>query len=58
VHPAPVGATDDPAKAARRIMTDDGFNIGILYRGKRQPFRPEFGVQVSDPCELEKEFEL
>ena len=58
VHPAPVGATDDPAKAARRIMTDDGFNIGILYRGKRQPFRPEFGVQVADPCELEKEFEL
>ena len=58
VHDAPVGATDDPAKAARRIMTDDGFNIGILYRGKRQPFRPEFGVQAADPSELEKEFEL
>src|SRR5262249_41345806 len=25
VHPAPVSATTDPAKAARRIMTDDGF---------------------------------
>ncbi len=58
VHPAPVGATDDPAKAARRIMTDDGFNLGILYRGNRQPYRPEFGAQVADPRELEKEFEL
>jgi len=58
VHPAPVAATDDPAKAARRIMTDDGFNIGILYRGKREPYRPEFGTQSIDPSELEKEFEL
>jgi 2-oxoglutarate ferredoxin oxidoreductase subunit beta len=58
VHPAPVGPTDDPAKAARRIMTDDGFNLGVLYRGKRLPYRPEFGVQVADASELEKEFEL
>jgi 2-oxoglutarate ferredoxin oxidoreductase subunit beta len=58
VHPAPVAATDDPVKAARRIMTDDGFNIGILYRGKREPYRPEFGTQWVDPSELEKEFEL
>jgi 2-oxoglutarate/2-oxoacid ferredoxin oxidoreductase subunit beta len=35
VHSAPVEPTDDPARAARRIMTDDGFNIGILYRGDR-----------------------
>ena len=32
-HPAPVAPTDDPARAARRIMTDDGFNIGVLYKG-------------------------
>ena len=24
-----------PGRAARRIMTDDGFNIGVLYKGKR-----------------------
>lgn len=37
-HPAPVDPTDDPGRAARRIMTDDNFNIGVLYRGTRQPY--------------------
>ena len=39
VHPAMVGSTSDSAQAARRLMTDDGFNIGVLYRGDREPFR-------------------
>jgi 2-oxoglutarate ferredoxin oxidoreductase subunit beta len=38
VHAAPVAPTDDPARAARRIMTDDGFNIGVLYKGSRRPY--------------------
>ena len=38
VHPAPVDPTDDAARAARRIMTDDGFNIGVLYAGQRKPY--------------------
>ena len=38
-RPAPVPETDDPARAARRIMTDDGFNLGVLYRGERKPYR-------------------
>ena len=54
----PVAATNDPAKAARRIMTDDGFNIGILYRGERAPYRPAFGAPSMDLAELEKEFAL
>ena len=59
MHPAPVAATNDSAKAARRIMTDDGFNIGILYRGDRRPYRPEFGRQtVEHLSELEREFEI
>lgn len=41
VHPASVEPTDDPARAARRIMTDDGFNVGILYRGDRAAYQPE-----------------
>jgi len=56
-HPAPVEPTDDPARAARRIMTDDGFNIGVLYKGSRAPFRgpaPASGALA----ELEKRFEL
>ncbi len=58
MHPAPVGATNDPGKAARRIMTDDGFNIGVLYRGDRQPYQPPVGQAASISSELEKEFEL
>lgn len=41
VRPSPVPATDDAARAARRLMTDDGFNIGVLYTGQREPYRPK-----------------
>jgi len=58
VHPAPVGATNDPGKAARRIMTDDGFNIGVLYRGDRKPYQPAVGATNINLSELEKDFEL
>ena len=34
-RPAPVAPTDDPARAARRLMSDDGFNIGVLFEGNR-----------------------
>jgi hypothetical protein len=39
-------------------MTDDGLNIGILYRGERAPYRSRMGPSAVDPRELEKEFEL
>ena len=58
VHPAPVAATNDPAKAARRIMTDDGFNIGILYRGERRPYQIKAAAKAIDIGELEKDFAL
>jgi 2-oxoglutarate ferredoxin oxidoreductase subunit beta len=58
VHPAPVTATNDPAKAARRIMTDDGFNIGILYRGERRPYQIKAAAKAIDIGELEKDFAL
>jgi 2-oxoglutarate ferredoxin oxidoreductase subunit beta len=58
VHPAPVAATNDPAVAARRIMTDDGFNLGVLYRGDRVPYRPPVGGNGVELSELEKEFEI
>jgi 2-oxoglutarate ferredoxin oxidoreductase subunit beta len=57
-HPAPVAPTDDPARAARRIMTDDGFNIGVLYAGNRTPY-PLGGRRDADPpAKLEEEFLL
>jgi 2-oxoglutarate ferredoxin oxidoreductase subunit beta len=39
-------------------MTDDGFNLGILYRGNREPFQPAVGATNIDLSELEKDFEL
>lgn len=56
VHPAPVEATDDPARAARRIMSDDNFNIGILYRGSRPPYRPLQSDKKIAVADLEREF--
>ncbi|MBI5260718.1 MAG: 2-oxoacid:ferredoxin oxidoreductase subunit beta [Bradyrhizobium sp.] len=57
VRKAVVPETDDPARAARRLMTDDGFNTGILYRGKREAYRQQpFGD--CDPSFLEAEFEV
>ncbi len=56
VRPAPVAPTDDPARAARRLMTDDGFNIGVLYRGNRKPYAGAAAAAAQRPADLEKEF--
>jgi len=58
VHPAPVEPTDDPARAARRIMTDDGFNVGVLYRGGRVPYAIPEGGDDSALDALDAEFVL
>ena len=58
VHPAPVAPTDDPAQAARRILTDDGFNIGVLYRGDRAAYQPPVGKGGKKPADLERGFEV
>ena len=58
VHPAPVTPTDDPARAARRLMTDDGFNLGVLYRGHRAPYTPPKAAATIAPESLEEEFEV
>jgi 2-oxoglutarate/2-oxoacid ferredoxin oxidoreductase subunit beta len=58
VHAAAVEPTDDPARAARRIMTDDGFNIGVLYAGERKPYSGGPQAPQRTVAELEAEFEL
>ena len=57
-HPAPVAPTDDPARAARRIMTDDGFNIGVLYAGNRPAYPAHPRKATASLRDLETEFEL
>lgn len=56
VHPAPVTPTADAAQAARRVMTDDGFNIGILYRGSREKYRQTVGPNPRHERNLDEEF--
>ena len=58
VHPATVGPTNDPARAARRIMTDDGFNIGVLYAGERTPYPVGGKPPRNTVAEIEAEFAL
>jgi len=58
VHPAPVEPTADPAKAARRLMTDDNLIVGILFRGTRDPFQPELENTLEHPGQLEEQFAL
>ena len=58
VRPAPVGATDDPARAARRLMTDDGFNIGVLYVGSRKPYQPPAAKTLQRLADLEAQFAI
>ncbi|MFO1293079.1 MAG: 2-oxoacid:ferredoxin oxidoreductase subunit beta [Rubrivivax sp.] len=57
VRPAPVAETNDPALAARRVMADDGFNIGVLYAGTR-PVYARTRQASATPAELEAEFAL
>jgi 2-oxoglutarate ferredoxin oxidoreductase subunit beta len=58
VRPAPVEPTTDASRAARRLRTDDGFNIGVLYVGDR----PTCPLGPSEPVarveDLEAEFAL
>lgn len=56
VHPA-AAATTDPATAAARLMTDDSFAIGILYKGDRVSYRPVTG-NGKTVADLDAEFAL
>lgn len=56
VHPAPVEPTSDAARAARRVMTDDGFNIGILYKGSRGQYTQSVERKVRRERNFEAEF--
>ena len=58
VRPAEVEATDDAALAARRLMKDDGMNIGVLYAGDRVPYPASVRQPRCSVADLEAEFEL
>lgn len=58
VHPASVGPTDDPTRAARRLMTDDGFNVGVLFKGTRRPFDAAAAAKPGPVDALEEAFRI
>ena len=58
VHPAAVEETQDRAQAARRVLTDDGFNTGVLYKGEREAFQPPIGEATATVADLEGKFAL
>jgi len=58
VHPAPVEPTDDAARAARRLLTDDAYFTGVLYRGHRAPFAPVPHGTGEGIAALEEEFRI
>ncbi len=57
-RPAPVDATDDAAQAARRLLTDDSFFTGILYRNPRRSVQPAAPVRKARPNELSAAFQV
>jgi 2-oxoglutarate/2-oxoacid ferredoxin oxidoreductase subunit beta len=58
VHAAEAPVTDDAALAARRLMKDDGMNIGVLYAGDRAPYPASVRQPRCSVAELEAEFAL
>ncbi|WP_260295261.1 2-oxoacid:ferredoxin oxidoreductase subunit beta [Sedimenticola hydrogenitrophicus] len=58
VRPAPVEPTTDAAVAAKRLMTDDNFFLGTLYKGNRPAYQPELKSTVEHLSELEQGFIL
>ena len=58
VHEAAVDPTEDLGRAARRLMTDDGFNVGVLYRGQREAYQPPIGTGEGSVADLEGKFAL
>jgi len=50
--------TSDLARAARRMLRDDGFDLGVLYKGERAPFQPRGLRAAKDVSELAAGFEL
>jgi 2-oxoglutarate ferredoxin oxidoreductase subunit beta len=57
-HRAPVDPTDDAARAARRLLTDDSFYTGILYRNSRRPRQSPAPAQKMHASDLGRAFQV
>ena len=57
-RPAPVEPTSDPAVAGKRLLSDDGFNLGVLYVGNRPAYETPIEAKASRLAKIEKGFSL
>ncbi|MDH5749404.1 MAG: thiamine pyrophosphate-dependent enzyme, partial [Rhodospirillales bacterium] len=58
VHEDQMEKTDNLARAARRLMTDDGFNMGIFYSGDRPPYQPSLRESKNKMDAINKSFSI
>jgi len=47
----------DRAAATALVLSDDGFSMGVLYRGDRAPVAPAMKPQIT-VADIEREFAL
>lgn len=51
-------STSDPTEASRRILADNGFGLGVLYAGRRQPYLARTATTPAAVDALEGRFRL
>jgi 2-oxoglutarate ferredoxin oxidoreductase subunit beta len=58
VLPDAFSPASDVARAARRLLRDSGFDLGVLYAGARPPYAPRRERALRAPADLEARFVL
>ncbi|CCQ74839.1 2-oxoacid:ferredoxin oxidoreductase subunit beta [Magnetospira sp. QH-2] len=57
VREAPMERTDDTSRAGRLLMTDDGFNMGVLYQTHRPVYQPDLSG-ATPMADIESKFAI
>jgi 2-oxoglutarate ferredoxin oxidoreductase subunit beta len=57
VRTSTLSIEQDRAAATALVLADDGFSLGVLYRGDRAPVAPPLKPQVS-VADIEREFAI
>jgi 2-oxoglutarate ferredoxin oxidoreductase subunit beta len=57
VRPSTMTVEQDRAAATALVLADDGFSMGVLYRGDRAPVAPAMKPQIA-VADIEREFAL
>jgi len=57
VRPSTISVEQDRAAATAPVLADDGFSLGVLYRGDRAPAAPALKPTIS-VGDIEREFAI